>query len=341
VFAQWSVAVLAALAVDRLNAREAPPRDGVALGAAWGVVLLSAVSVPFLTAAGGMLVNWAGPLVMATAAGLLTLAARGVRVALAALVLLAAGDLALYGLRGAAAWQDFITRDEALGFLDTNRFLPRSDGRLLRGNFPNLYLLGGYRLFDGYVAIPPTKQLDYRQPNALRVAQVEYVHRDFFKGGPPPGAEPRDRGWFRLNNALPRVRLVTEARVSAAPADIASIDVTRMALVTHGLELGGGAPGESRLSADLPGDITVEVAAPTRQLLVVSESYHEGWSATLDDGPVPVERVNADFLGVVVPAGLHRVVMRFRPVHLIVGGYASVIAGALACAGLWPRRRRP
>ena len=172
---------------------------------------------------------WFGPLVLAPAAALLTLAARGVRVALIGLVLLAAGDQALYGLNGVIAWHDFVTRPQAVGFLDTNSFLPRAgDTRLVRGNFPNLYLLANHRLLDGYVAITPSRQLDYHQPNALRVAQVEYAHGDFFAGAPAPGREPRDHGWFRVPGALPRVRLVADARVSASPAtDIAQVDVAQ------------------------------------------------------------------------------------------------------------------
>ena len=90
--------------------------------------------------------------------------------------------------------------------------------------------------------ITPSRQLDYHQPNALRVAQVEYVHGDFFAGyAVPPGRDTRDRGWYRLPGALPRVRLVADARVSTSPAtDIAQVDVAQTALVTHDLRLGGG-----------------------------------------------------------------------------------------------------
>ena len=45
------------------------------------------------------------------------------------------------------------------------------------------------------------------------------------------------------------------------------------------------------------------VATPTRQLLVVSESYHPGWQAAVDGVPQPVLRVNGDFLGCVVGPG--------------------------------------
>ncbi len=253
VFTQWALAVLAALAVARLVRRDredgpdgAPDERGP-LVAVWGVVVLAAASAVWLPMPGAApAAIWAGPLVLGLSAALLTLAARGVRVAVVVLVLAAAADQALYGLNGMIAWQDFVTRPQALGFLDTNSFLPKAgETRLVRGNYPNLYLLANHRFLDGYVAIAPSRQLDYHQPNALRVAQVEYAHADFFAGTPlPDGAEPRDRGWFRVPGALPRVRLVTDARVSTQPAaDIAQIDVTRTALVTHEMALGDGGAG--------------------------------------------------------------------------------------------------
>jgi hypothetical protein len=349
VFTQWALAVLAALAVARLVRRDredghrgAPDERGP-LAAAWGVVVLATVSAPWLPMPGASpMAIWAGPLVLALSAALLTLAARGVGAAVVALVLVAAADQALYGLNGVIAWQDFVTRQQAIGFLDTNSFLPTAgETRLARGNYPNLYLLANHRFLDGYVAIASSRQLDYHQPNALRAAQVEYAHADFFRGAAvPEGAEPRDGGWFRLPGALPRARLVTEAPVSRSPAEeIAKVDVTRAALVTRDLALDGGAAGTARLVTDDPGDISVQVDASSRQLLVVSESFAAGWRATLDSQPVPVERVNGDFLGCVIPAGSHTVRLQFRPEHLAVGRYVSLTGLVLVLSLLWISRR--
>ena len=351
-FAHWALAVLATFAVASL----ARPADGdaaseqTALGAAWGMVVVAAASAWWLATSGVVPgagefrgVTWFGPLVLAAAAAFLTLAARGVRVALVGLVVLAAGDQALYGLNGVIAWQDFIARQEVPGYLDTKSFLPRAgETRLVRGNFPNLYVLTGHQLLDGYVAITPSKQLDYHQPNALRVAQVEYAHEDFFAGREtPPGAETRDRGWYRLPGALPRVRLVADARLSSSPAaDIARVDVAQTALVTHDLRLGGGPAGTARLVTDNPGDVTVEADAPASQLLVVSESYHDGWRATVDGSPVDVERVYGDFFGAVVPAGRHVVRFQFRPYHLSAGRSVSVFGLVFGLWLMW-RDRRP
>jgi hypothetical protein len=344
-FAQWALAVLAALGVAHLIRRDADGgSDRPAVVTTWLVVALAAATAMWLSAPGSSLAAiWMGPLVLAAAAGLLTLAVRGLRVAVVALVLLAAVDLAVYGLAGVVTWQDFITRQQVPGYLDTPSFLPRAgEGRLLRGNFPNLYLLANHRILDGYVAIVPSRQLDYHQPNAMRVAQVDYAHADFFKGAAPPdGAESRDRGWFRIPDALPRVRLMTETRVSTNPAaDIGRVDVASTALVTHDVRLGTGPPGVARTVADLPGDILLDVDAPTAQLLAVSESFDEGWRATIDDAPASVERVNGDFLGTVVPAGRHDVRFQFRPTHLVVGRFVSLGALVLAAALLALRSSR-
>jgi hypothetical protein len=344
VIAQWAFAVLGALAIARLLQRERAD-ERMPLSMAWTLVVLAAATAPWLPMPGNdLMVRWAGPLVLALSALLLTTAAYGQRAALAALVVLAACDQALYGLNGVITWQDFVTRQQAIAFLDTNSFLPRAgENRLMRGNYPNLYLLANHRLLDGYVAITPAKELDYHQPNALRVAQVEYAHADFFKGLPvPEGAEPRDRGWFRLPGALPRARLVAAAHVSTSPAgDITQLDVSQAALVTRQLHLGGTAAGQVRIREDVPGAITLDVDAPAPQLLVVSESFHDGWRATIDTRPVPVERVNGDFIGAVAPAGSHVVRLQFLPAHLTAGRYMSLLAVAIALAVIFWRDRRP
>ena len=47
--------------------------------------------------------------------------------------------------------------------------------------------------------------------------------------------------------------------------------------------------------------------------LVISETYHPDWQAVIDDGaPQPLLKVNYAFQGLAVPAGSHRVSLRFR-----------------------------
>ncbi len=277
--------------------------------------------------------RWLGPALLAASAVLILWAARGARMALVGLVILAAADQALYGL-GAVAWQDFITRRQAIGYLDTNSFLQAPPaGRLARGGFPNLYLLAGYRVVDGYVAIEPARQLDYRVPEALRLAQAEFAHEDLFKGTSAPHGRRLDRGWIVLPPPLPRVRLVAQTRVSRAPRqDVAGLDVEGVALVTHHLSLPPGPAGTARITRETPGGIAVETDAPAPRLLVVSESFDDGWLADVDGAPAAVERVNGDFLGAVVPSGRHTATLRFQPRHLRVGRWLSALGLVVALA---------
>jgi uncharacterized membrane protein YfhO len=123
--------------------------------------------------------------------------------------------------------------------------------------------------------------------------------------------------------------------------DLSGIDVDTTALVTHPLPLEGGAAGEAMLAVDTPGHIVIDTRSPNRQLLVVSESFDDGWRAMIDEGAVAVERVNGDFMGAVVPAGRHRVTLTFRPLHLVVGRYLSAGGVLIAVGLLFAARRHP
>src|SRR5262249_30181362 len=81
------------------------------------------------------------------------------------------------------------------------------------------------------------------------------------------------------------------------------------------------------------GDLDVSTIAPGRQLLVISESFHEGWRASVDGAPVPVLRAYGDYMACVVPAGEHRVRLHFEPTSYVVGRRVSALA--LAAIAAW------
>ncbi len=115
------------------------------------------------------------------------------------------------------------------------------------------------------------------------------------------------------------------------------------ALVEAPLDLPSSEPGKIELLRDEPGWLEVETRTPARQLLVVAESFHPGWQATLDGRPAPVLRINRDFLGCAVEAGQHRVELRFRPQSLRRGAALSSLGLGLivGLVGLthWAGRR--
>jgi hypothetical protein len=79
-------------------------------------------------------------------------------------------------------------------------------------------------------------------------------------------------------------------------------------------------------------------------LLVVSEIYYPaGWGATLDGRPLPILRVNHCLRAVEVPAGAHRIEMRYASRGFRMGRNLSWIGGigllCLAAAGFFQRRQ--
>ena len=340
-FAQLGFSVAAATAWAHLAAVSRGAMRHVSLRTAigpWTLVVASAV-VSFIdarAATSGSAPTTAslllGPLVFAVVALSITLAMRGYTAALLALVVCAAADQAVYGLGGIVGWQDSITRPAAEALLDTRESsIPTGEGRLARGGFPNLYLLGGYRLLDGYAGLTPVKQLDYHGAHALGVAGVAYAHEDFFRGVSVPGGEALKRGWRKLPTPQPRFRLVSVARVTDSPAtEIEATDVATTALVPRALALTSGATGEVRVTRDVPGEIDLETDSSGRQLLVVSESYHDGWQGVVDGHEAPIERVNGDFMGVVVPSGRHQLQLRFAPAYASQGMALTTVGTGLA-----------
>ncbi len=207
-----------------------------------------------------------------------------------------------------------------------------------------MVLAGWYRA-DGYAGLEPQRQLDYASLPALQVAATAWVRREATTSH-IPGLVARGDDWLEVPQPLPRVRLVTRAVASRDPGhDIGHIDVRTTALTEYPLDLPAASPGRVEVTTDRPGRLDVNVATPTRQLLVVSESYHAGWLAVVGGAPRPVLRVNGDFLGCVVGPGKETVSLEFRPESLRDGRLASAaglgLTSIFLICGLVRFRRRP
>ena len=83
-----------------------------------------------------------------------------------------------------------------------------------------------------------------------------------------------------LREPLPVARLVTRTEVREAPGhSLATTDLATAALVFEPVELPGGEAGEAELVTRTNAVLRIRTRAPTRQLLVVSESFRKGWNA--------------------------------------------------------------
>jgi hypothetical protein len=72
-------------------------------------------------------------------------------------------------------------------------------------------------------------------------------------------------------------------------------------------------------------------------VLVVMDSYHPGWRATVDGRPAETINVNGGFRGVHLSPGTHTVEMQYQPGAYRVGLFVSLLALAVVCASAFSR----
>lgn len=173
------------------------------------------------------------------------------------------------------------------GKLNQNRGLEQGNWSLIKGG----------RSISGYLGVAPKRLLNYTSRKAQQAAAIESPEK------------------------FPRFWVVTKTLFSKNPSeDIEQIDLSTTALVDDNLELVSAENGSVKELAESSGRFEFETATKTRQLLVISESFHRGWRATVDGVNTTVRRVNGDFIGVVLQPGVHVIELHFLPWSVLWGG---------------------
>jgi len=329
VLVQFALATLAALAFDDLamlatSGDRVSRRDLLLLcvPAALSVLTIALVTthalplrrLPLATAVDAA----QGTALVLAATCLILLAARRTTGALAVLVLVTAVDLGLWGHR-----YIYRTAPETVAW-QTEAIPPAPHDSGARYAAPetwgNRLLLKGYRMSAGYVALYPLTVLSYVGPAFQQLSGTRWSFAPDLTVTEMPGA-------------VARARMLQDVRISGdVVREIGHVDLQRTALSTTPLAELSGLPGTARVVVDRPGHLVVDTAAAGRQLLSISERFHEGWVANADGRPVPVVRINGDFLACVVEAGAHHVELRFEPRSFTRGRLLS--AAGLICLGL-------
>jgi hypothetical protein len=148
---------------------------------------------------------------------------------------------------------------------------------------------------------------------------------------------------YENRSVLPRFFLVSQVRQVKSPEEALAVvgsrgfDPHRTAVVEGAVELPAtGDSGPVRPVKVLEYGrrrVGLEVDSPTPAFLVSSEVHYPGWRAFVDGREVALVMTNAAFRGLPVPAGRHRVTMRFTPLILGYGLALSLIGwGGLAWA---------
>ena len=94
------------------------------------------------------------------------------------------------------------------------------------------------------------------------------------------------------------------------------------------------------LNADFTNQkVSIQTDAPTVSMVVISQAHYPAWKAYVDGHPAKIWRANYAFQAVEVPAGMHKVELRYEDAPLRNGTALSAF-GLLACLGIWLQAHR-
>jgi hypothetical protein len=144
---------------------------------------------------------------------------------------------------------------------------------------------------------------------------------------------------------LPRFFLVGETRRAGSLDEALEMlrspgfDPRRVAVVEGAGPL-AGAGGSVRVEHYSAGRLALETEGAAPSFLVTSETWYPGWRAAIDGREQPLVMTNGAFRGLALPAGRHRVEMRFAPAILWWGAALSAAGCLLLGWALWKRPAR-
>ena len=200
------------------------------------------------------------------------------------------------------------------------------------------------------------RALDLLSVSDLMIGPLQAIRFPLHGPGLSVAYRGRDAVIYRNADALPRVFVVNHQ--DTVGGDRAAL----RAVTAPGFDGRGVAVTESRLpglpeasSAAAPAGasarlvdygaqrIVIRATATARSLLVLTDDFYPGWTATVDGRPATVHRVDYLLRGVSLTPGTHTIVFRYQPASWTAGLIISLISLVLvlgaAATGLRAQRR--
>jgi len=180
---------------------------------------------------------------------------------------------------------------------------------------------------DGLVRLPPI----------LSMLNTRYLLLRSEPSVDWPVVFQRDDYWVIENKeSLPaifvpeQVRRATDDEETLRIMSMPSFQPQHTAFVHSEIEpFSSAASGVASIVTEAPGEIEILATMDTDGLVVISNLWDPGWAALIDGMPSEVIRTNFAIQSVRVPAGEHRIQLRFRPVSLPTSLWLSGIAFSL------------
>jgi hypothetical protein len=163
---------------------------------------------------------------------------------------------------------------------------------------------------------------------------------------------------YSNSRALPRVFVVShQETIGAASAELDAVTapgfdgrgtaVTSVSIPGLPQSSGASAPAGSSAHFQHYGAerVVIDAAATAPSVLVLTDTFYPGWTATVDGRSVPIQEVDYLLRGVRIGPGRHTIVFEYKPESFEIGWIVSVISlavvlGLAASAEVARRRRR-
>lgn len=137
---------------------------------------------------------------------------------------------------------------------------------------------------------------------------------------------------YQRTQALPRAYLVSSYEVITDEARMiqrlfdSSFQATASAIleIDPKIEFNASADNHAQITDYTPNRVLIETNNDQPALLVLTDSYYPGWTASVNQIPQEILRVNHSFRGVIVPAGINQVEFTYLPKSFKTGLALSI-----------------
>jgi hypothetical protein len=166
--------------------------------------------------------------------------------------------------------------------------------------------------------------------------------------------EDEAEGYFLYRDPTPdpRVALIHEMKVVADKEEMFRIlessdfNMKKRALIEEALPSDFAVPSSAVSKSEsaiishyFPNRVEIDTTAASDAVLILSDTYMQGWSATVDGSNVPMIAANYIMRAIPVPKGNHHVVMSYCPRSFVFGAIVSLLSVFAAIALLIFQKR--
>jgi hypothetical protein len=204
----------------------------------------------------------------------------------------------------------------------------------------NCLLLERYRILEraveGRLTAPKKRLLSLMAVKYYFAAAHERPPTDWPAVYGPTGRTAGLFAVYRNPGYVPRVHLVTDFKISHSPDEVlhkmgsTGFDPMLSVILEKDIKGYSNPPG-GHLNASASvvesglNRVVIDISAEAECLLVLSDTFYPGWTATVNEKVTPIYRGNLLFRVVRIPAGISRVVFQYRPRSFVAGTMISLI----------------